>query len=105
MNSGCAIVASSESGSTNYLVNNGFNGLIYDNNDFDAFYNAVVMLLNDNELCSALAKNAINTICNDWNAENAAKRLVLLSNSLLNKKSKIPLFSDGPCSMAECQSK
>ena len=100
MNSGCAVVASHAGGAVPYLIQAGKNGLIYKNGDFHQFYQKVIHLMKDRDLCYELGKRAYETIINEWNAQVAAKRLLLLIDDLQHKGVS-DRFVSGPCSKAE----
>ena len=97
MNSGCAVVASHAIGSVPYLIDDGKNGLIYQNGDIDDLYNKVKFLLDNPERCKALGINAYKTLTSAWNAELAAERFLNLATKLLNNEDVNDLYSDGPC--------
>ena len=101
MNSGCAVVASSAAGSTPFLVKSGENGFTYDYNSDEQLYRHVCTLLNDQQLCARLGKNAYKTMTELWNAECATRRLIKLCETLLQGHSSPALFTSGPCSKAE----
>lgn len=99
MGNGCAVVASHAAGATPFLIQDGFNGLIYKSGDISACIKKIRELINDSELRYKISKNAYEALHNVWNADVAAKRLILLTENLLNGK-KEHLFKDGPCSQA-----
>lgn len=99
MNSACAVVANSEIGSVPYLIKNKENGLIYEDNNFDDFLNCVILLLNNDDLCNALGKNAYYTMLNVWNPKLAAERFIKLAECL-KKSQKCDMYQDGPCSIS-----
>lgn len=101
MNSGCAVVASHAIGSVPFLIKNGLNGLIYENENQKHFEEQVIRLLDDAELRSRIGKNAYETIVNMWNAKTAAERFILLTQNLIEKNNTDNLFADGPCSKAK----
>lgn len=78
MNSGCAVVANCAIGAVPFLITPGKNGLIYPNNKFEVFYSQITALLQQEERVKELGKNAYETIVNEWNAENAAEKLIAL---------------------------
>ena len=84
MNSGCQVVANKYIGSVPFLIKNRENGLTYTNKK--EFYNNVKELLDNKELGNKLSINAYRTIHDVWTAENAAKNLGLLLDSIINKK-------------------
>ena len=99
MNSGCGIVASHAIGSVPFLLKNKTNGLIYKNGDINHLYQNVEYLLDNEEERYQMGINAYKTLHDSWNAEEAAKRVIKLSQGLLNGN--VPVFKDGPCSIAE----
>ena len=100
MNSACAIVASHAIGAVPFLINNGVNGLIYKNGDIDDLYIKVTKLLDDPILREKFGIEAYKTVSEVWNGRIAAKRLLQLSENILDAKEGVS-FSDGPCSKAE----
>ncbi len=99
MNSGCAVVANRNIGSAPFLLNDGVNGLVYDDGDFDALYRKTVTLIENAALRESIEKNALRTITTMWNAKTAIQRFLLLVDKL--KQNKNNPFSDGVCSLAE----
>lgn len=95
MNSACACVANRDIGSVPYLLDNGENGLIYDNND--ELFKKVEFLLDNVSACQTIGKKAYYTVETLWNADVAAERFLTLAAELL-KCDDIELFYDGPCS-------
>ena len=77
MNSACAIVAHKAIGSVPFVVQDGKNGLVYENGNIDQLYDQVVYLLNHGEERKAMQKEAYKTLCQTWNAEIAAQRLLM----------------------------
>lgn len=76
MNSGCAVVASHMMGAVPFLIKQGENGYAYKDGDFRSLAGFVKILLEDEEHRKCIAKNAYKTITEEWNAENAAGRLI-----------------------------
>ena len=95
MNSACAVVANRAIGSVPFLLRDGENGYTYD--DTEELYRKVKALLDDADTRRRMAKEAYATMVGEWNAENAAKKLLLLSEQLL-KKPKARPFHTGVCS-------
>lgn len=91
LNSGCAVIANKNAGSTPYLINNGKNGLLYDGSR-NNLKNAVETLLSSS--LSSLSEAACSTIVDMWNPMNAADRLFAFIDSGCK-----PL-ENGPCSLA-----
>ena len=101
MNSACAVVASHAIGSVPFLIRNGENGLIYRDGDLDGLYRNVKYLLDHPEELKRLGEAAYRTMFEEWNAENAAKRLIALAEEILGGKRCPDLFPGGVCSKAE----
>jgi glycosyltransferase involved in cell wall biosynthesis len=100
MNSGCAVVAADQAGSTPYLINHHKNGLIYPSCNVDALYESVKYLLTHPEEQDRLGRSAYEKITTQWNAEVAAERLVALAEAIIKGETNPDLFTDGPCSRA-----
>ena len=101
MNSGCAVVASQAIGTVPFLLKDGENGLIYCDGDIDNLYEKVKYLLDNPKKRAEIGRSAYETLCNEWNAENAAKKFIILANSLLGGDKMADLFKDGVCSKSE----
>lgn len=101
MNSGCAVVANHAIGAAPYLLQDGINGLLYQNGNMDDLYSKVRSLLDAPESAAALGKKAYETLTNTWNAETAAQRLIDLAQRILSGEKNPALYEDGPCSKAE----
>ena len=100
MNSACAVVASHAIGSVPYLIDDGVNGLIYKNGDIDDLYAKTKWLLDNPEKAKEMGKNAYATLCETWNADVAARRVIKMSEALLRGEKVDGMFPDGPCSKA-----
>ena len=99
MSNACAVVTSHASGAVPYLIKNNYNGLIYRNGEKESLYKKVVWLLENTEKREEIAQNAYETIDKVWNAQNAARKFILLSEKLMAGEKAI--FDNGPCSKAE----
>ncbi len=97
MNSACAVIANQEIGSVPFLIEDGRNGLIYSNGNVEELYILTKHLLEDEEYCRMLGKNAYETITTVWNAELAAKRLLTLISEI-QAEGRCDIFKTGPCS-------
>ncbi len=86
MNSGCAIIANVAIGAVPFLIKPGKNGLIYPNQDFSCFYGHIKELINSPKIRADYGKAAYETIAGEWNADMAAKKLVILLKDLMNGK-------------------
>lgn len=76
MNSGCAVVASHMMGAVPFLIRQGENGYAYKDGDCDSLAGFVKILLDDPSFREKIALNAYKTITEEWNAANAAGRLL-----------------------------
>lgn len=76
MNSGCAVVADHMMGAAPYLIQHGKNGFVYEDGKPKMLFELVEKLLKDRQLCHNLGRKAIKTIEYEWNADNAARRLL-----------------------------
>lgn len=101
MNSGCAVVASHAIGAVPFLMKDKENGLIYRNGDLNDLYCKVKYLLDNPDCARELGANAYRTMEKEWNAENAAERLISLSEALLSGVKRPDIYREGPCSKAE----
>ena len=99
MNEGCAVIASHAAGAAGVLIENGINGLLFENENREDFVKKVLKLSLSPELREALGIMAYKTIFKEWNPETAPKNFMRLSEDLL--KNKKPSITDGPCSIAE----
>ena len=98
MNSGCACIASHAIGSTGFLIEHEKNGFVYRDGDNDDLYVKVNKLIENKELREKININAYKTITELWNAEEAARRFLILCECL--EKGKETPFETGPCSRA-----
>lgn len=96
LNSGCAVVANRSIGSVPFLLDNGVNGLVYDNN-IDSAYICVKKLMDNESLRYKLGKAGYETMLKKWSAKNAVSNFFTLINSLQHNSVENPI-KDGPCS-------
>lgn len=101
MNSGCAVVASHECGSVPFLLEDGKNGMIYESHNTEMLYEKVKYLLDHMKITSYLGQNAYRTILLEWNADIAAKRLMILSKKILEGVKTPDLYSNAVCHKAK----
>lgn len=101
MNSGCAVVANRDIGSVPFLLRDEENGLTYHSGDMDMLYEKVKTLLDDPGRCRALGREAYNTISKEWNVQEAAQRLIILFQTILDGCNQLKLYESGPCSKVE----
>ena len=97
MSNGCAVVSSNRIGSTPFLIEDGKNGLIFESENLDSFYQQVKNLLDHPDLRKSLSTQAVCTMKEVWSPKNAAKQLLKLVQALQDdNESMIP--KSGPCS-------
>jgi len=98
MGYGCTPVCSHAIGSVPFLIRNGENGFVYQYGNQLSFVSMVKRLLNNPETCTKMGRNAYQDMISLWNAEVAAKRLLVLGDDLLFGRE--TQFESGPCSKA-----
>jgi len=98
MGAGCACAASHEIGSVPFLLKDKENGLIFKSCSDESLYEKVAFLYDNPAIRKKFSLNAYKTITTEWSADNAAKRLVQLSESILAGEE--ITFEEGPCSKA-----
>lgn len=101
MNSACAVVASHAIGSVPFLVKNGENGIIYKDGNMEELYSRVKKLIEDADFRKKMARRAYETMVSEWNPENAADKLLNLSNLILAGNTDACPYMEGVCSKAE----
>lgn len=101
MSCGCVPIASHAIGSVPFLIQDGVNGLIYENENLDSLTEKVEFLLTHSDERFAMRLQAVKTMQEQWNANFAAKRFVELAQAILNGNKHPDLFNDGVCSQAE----
>lgn len=100
MNSGCACVASHAAGSTNFLLNDGVDGMVYTNGNVNMLYEKTKKLVEDKEFRLGMSKKAYDKIFSIWNPTKSTFRLIEIIEAILNK-TELPVFQNGPCSKAD----
>lgn len=98
MNSGCVEVANVEVGAAPFLIQHGKNGLVYQDGSYEDMEKQVCYLLEHPAEASQMGVEAYKTIANQWNADEAAKRLLDFYENWKQGKQKLP--KDGPFSLA-----
>ncbi|WP_033148152.1 glycosyltransferase family 4 protein [Prevotella sp. P6B1] len=99
MASGCAVVTSHGIGATPFLVKHNENALIYENSNKESLFRNVKKLIESEELRTRLARNAVETMGNLWNANVGANRLYEVIKAL-KAGTDIPIYDYGPMSKA-----
>ena len=95
MNSGCCAAANRAAGASAFLIRDGENGLLYETEE--ELFQKVAAVLADPNRAKALGAQAYQTICEEWNPDVAAERLLGLCDRLLRKETAAP-YGSGPCS-------
>ena len=96
MNSGCVEVANVEVGAAPFLINHGINGLVYKDGSYEDMEKQIKFLLDNPSKASVMGMAAYETIATQWNASEAAKRLLEFYEGW--KRSNIDLPKEGPFS-------
>jgi glycosyltransferase involved in cell wall biosynthesis len=84
MSSQCAVLASSGAGSTGFLVEDGQNGFVYQNDE--EFQKKFLLLAKEPQKSQAMALQARQTILEDWNASHAVSNLLEVFKALEEKR-------------------
>ena len=58
-------------------------------------------MLDNSNVAKTCGKEAYNTLCDEWNAENAADKFIVLAKEILNGNKNPNVFENGICSKAE----
>jgi len=98
MNSGCGVISSHAPGAPGFLIKHGWNGLVYNDKDFEDCYCQIKRLATDRDYCVTLGKRAYETIATTWNAKTATANLIKLMEAL--KEGIRPDICKGPASIA-----
>lgn len=99
MNSGCAVVGSSDAGAVPFLIRNWENGVIFPGNDYDRMKDAVRYLMTHGKEREEMAYKAYHTIVDQWNADNVVETLLYMIDGWMNGLDHPP--KEGPLSVAE----
>ena len=99
MNSGCAVVACRGVGAAPFLIESGKNGLLFEVGDPAGLAAQTRFLLEHPRQRQQMGEEAYRTIVDTWNSSCAARRLIALSQDLLDGKTPV-LPQGGPCSPA-----
>ena len=98
LSSSCAVVASEAMGATKFLIDDNVNGLIYPCGDIAELSKKLESLITDVAWRAELQTRAYESMADRWNADEAARRLILLSKAFVLGE-ECP-YSSGPCSPA-----
>ena len=94
MNSYCAVVANHAIGAVPYLIKDGENGFIYKNGSIEDLYRKTEILVDNKEIRETFGRNAYKTIINEWNAEKASDKLLVLLGNMV-KKEQLDIYKEG----------
>ncbi len=97
MNSACACVASHAAGSTNFLIEDKVDGLVYKSGNVESLYIKVKYLVENKMAREEIARAAYKKMYENWNPAKSYKRMVALIDQLL-EKGDCDLYATGPCS-------
>lgn len=98
MNSGCVPVGNVQAGAVPYLIRHGYNGMVYPDDDYGKMEEAVRYLMTHPKERRDMGRHAYETIVQKWNAEEAAKRLIVMIEGWQKKEAVV--YEDGPLSPA-----
>ncbi|MCH5180309.1 MAG: glycosyltransferase [Erysipelotrichales bacterium] len=84
MVSGCAVVASHTTGSAPVLIENGYNGFIYDFDDDQDLFNKVLLLCQNDNLRQTLGEAAFKTMKEDYDIDKLVSKLDLFIKGLID---------------------
>ena len=98
MNSGCVEVANVEVGAAPFLIQHGKNGLVYKGGSYEDMEMQVKFLLDNPAKAADMGMEAYKTIATQWNAAEAANRLLKFYEDWKNSKVELP--QEGPFSPA-----
>lgn len=76
MNSCMAVVADCGIGAAPFLLKPGKNGMVYPDGNFAIFYKNLTTLIQNENIMEKLGRAAYDTVSSEWNAENAARKLL-----------------------------
>lgn len=99
MNSGCCVVANVQTGAAPFLIEDGVNGMIYGDGQYESFAAKVKLLFEKPERAERMGKAAYETIAGKWNAEHAAQECLRFYEGW--KAGRVSLPEEGPFSRAQ----
>lgn len=98
MANGCALVASDAIGSSPYLLEDGFNGFMFESCNTESLTDKVEWLLSHPDKLALMRRNAYVRMRDMWSPRKAAEALFTLIDDLQNGRE--PSLTEGPCSKA-----
>lgn len=106
MSAGCCVVASNAMGAAPFLIRHKKNGILFESENELELNKALLTLVRDKSYREKLGREALRTMNQQWSPNNAAKRLILLGESILNytQEEFAKQDKDSPCSRADSKS-
>lgn len=98
LSNGCALVASDTIGSAPYLVENGYNGFLFESCNVDSLTEKVEWLLTHPQELKRMQHNAYRTMYEQWNPKKAVSAFLKLIDDIQNNRKCTHI--SGPCSEA-----
>ncbi|MCR5485916.1 MAG: glycosyltransferase [Lachnospiraceae bacterium] len=99
LSAGLAVIATSKAGATPFLIREGKTGLVFESGNAADLAEKLMILLHAPEEARRLGQNAYDNMQRHWNPEEAAKRLLAVSERLLSGEHFF--FEEGPLSYAQ----
>lgn len=99
MSAGCCPVVNQNIGSARFLIKDGFNGYMYENDNLDDFVKKVEYLIDNNNKREQMSFEAYKTMKDEWNPKEAAVRLIEFCRNY--DANNITFYKSGPMSIAE----
>lgn len=94
----CALVCSDKIGAATYLIEDGTNGLIFNNKSLKSLINKVSFLIDNPDKRIRIATNANKILTETWSPRNAAINFIKLVNDITANRD--CTIQSGPCSKA-----
>lgn len=101
MSNGCAVVGSDEIGSVPFLVEDGVNGVVFKSRNIDSLEEKICLLLSNPKKMNLVREQALLTMQQVWNPQNAALKFLDLVDYIERDKLHEYKLKDGPASWAE----
>ncbi len=99
MSNRCTPIAASRIGSVPFLIQDGWNGLVYKDGNEEHLQSCARRLICNTAERIQMGDNAHKTMMDKWNPEEAARRIIGLSETFIGGSTCSP-YTDGPCSPA-----
>ena len=99
MNGGCCVVANAQTGAAPYLIEDGENGLLYEDGSYENFEQKVMYLFEQKDRIEQMGRKAYRTITETWNEEAAAEAVLAFYENW--KEGRLEMPAKGPLSPAQ----